>query len=130
MLPSRCLAVLLNGSSRGFLSTMSNRMGISLKRVTEAINTFADISLAASWDNVGLLVEPTSSKNVHHILLTNDLTENVMREAIDLKVDLIVSYHPPIFAPIKRLTNSSWKVGAGHRKQKFFTSKSLLPDFY
>lgn len=27
-----------------------------------------------------------------------------MQEAVDLGTDLIVSYHPPIFAPLKRIT--------------------------
>lgn len=46
---------------------------------------------------------------VEKILLTNDLTEPVMAEAIDKKVDLIISYHPPIFKPLTRITQSNWK---------------------
>jgi len=69
----------------------------------------APLSLAESWDNVGLLVEPSQPKTVRKMLLTNDLTESVMEEAIAASVDLIYSYHPPIFASMKRITNSSWK---------------------
>ena len=48
------------------------------------------------------------------MLLTNDLTEGVMSEAVQRKVDLILSYHPPIFRPLKRLAFSkSWKVSLG-----------------
>merc|ERR1740129_2554415 len=32
-----------------------------------------------------------------------------MKEAVDCKADLIISYHPPIFRPLKRLTSKSWK---------------------
>ena len=32
-----------------------------------------------------------------------------MEEAKDKTVDLILSYHPPIFSPLKRLTQASWK---------------------
>ncbi|XP_057320734.1 NIF3-like protein 1 isoform X2 [Microplitis mediator] len=89
--------------------SMSGTAGLPLKKVVEALNNFANTSLAASWDNVGLLIEPTEPKNVSRILLTNDLTEKVMQEAVDLNTDLIVSYHPPIFAPLKRLTTNAWK---------------------
>ena len=89
---------------------MSESQGLPLKSVIEAMNKFADISLAASWDNVGLLIEPTEPKNIKRILLTNDLTEIVMQEAVDLQVDLIISYHPPIFAALKTITTKTWKV--------------------
>ncbi|RLU23051.1 hypothetical protein DMN91_005329 [Ooceraea biroi] len=84
-------------------------VGMSLKEVVNAIRKFADTSLAASWDNVGLLIEPTQPKIVSCILLTNDLTEDVMDEAIQLKTDLIITYHPLIFAPLKSITTNSWK---------------------
>lgn len=32
-----------------------------------------------------------------------------MKEAITHNSDLIISYHPPIFAPLKRITQKSWK---------------------
>lgn len=48
-------------------------------------------------------------RNIQKIFLTNDLTENVAIEAVEKNVDLIISYHPPIFAPIKRIVQSSWK---------------------
>ncbi|CAK9803197.1 NIF3-like protein 1 [Anthophora plagiata] len=86
-----------------------NSTGISLPQVVDTLQNFADLSLAESWDNVGLLVEPTETKLVSHVLLTNDLTEDVMQEALDLKTDMIITYHPLIFAPIKSVTTRSWK---------------------
>jgi putative NIF3 family GTP cyclohydrolase 1 type 2 len=41
-------------------------VGLNLKEVWAKLNSFAPLSLAASWDNVGLLVEPTGN---HFILL-------------------------------------------------------------
>ena len=46
---------------------------------------------------------------VKKILLTNDLTEPVLNEAVEEKVDLVISYHPPLFRPFKRLTKGNWK---------------------
>ncbi|XP_050477897.1 NIF3-like protein 1 isoform X3 [Bombus huntii] len=87
----------------------SNVAGVPLNQVVDTLKQFADLSLAGSWDNVGLLVEPTETKLVSHILLTNDLTETVMQEALDLKTDMIITYHPLIFNPIKSITTCSWK---------------------
>ena len=88
----------------------SHTMGLPLNSVVDSLNNFANLNLAASWDNVGLLVEPTEPKAISQILVTNDLTENVMQEAVDLKTDLIIAYHPPIFSPLKSINNSTWKV--------------------
>ncbi|KAJ9600783.1 hypothetical protein L9F63_001063, partial [Diploptera punctata] len=83
--------------------------GMPLNDVVSKLKSFASPSLAESWDNVGLLVEPVTKKNVKNILLTNDLTENVMEEAVKMKADLILSYHPPIFSPLKSVTRRTWK---------------------
>lgn len=66
-------------------------------------------TLADSWDNVGLLVEPSPPHTVEKIMLTNDLTPDVMHEAVEKRVNMIISYHPPIFTALKRLTQQSWK---------------------
>lgn len=36
--------------------------------------------------------------------MTNDLTENVLSEAIKNDANLIITYHPLIFRPVTRLT--------------------------
>lgn len=73
------------------------------------LEAFSPTSLAESWDNVGLLSEPSTPRNIEKILLTNDLTEPVMEEAVKEGVGLIVSYHPPVFKPLKSLTQKNWK---------------------
>lgn len=83
---------------------------LTLSSVVDEFNRLAPLSLAEPWDNVGLLVEPSGPKVVRKILLTNDLTHVVMQEAEESSVDLIYSYHPPIFAPMKRISASNWKV--------------------
>jgi len=80
-----------------------------LTEVVQAMEQFAPLSFAEKWDNVGLIVEPSQIVNVKKILLTNDLTDEVMKEAHQKKPNLIVSYHPPIFSGLKRLTMQTWK---------------------
>jgi len=87
----------------------SHRSKMDLKQVVSKLEELAPLSLAESWDNVGLLVEPSDNKTINNIFLTNDLTEPVLTEAIECKSDLIVSYHPPLFRPMKRFTSKSWK---------------------
>ena len=82
---------------------------MELKAVLEVLEQLAPLSLAESWDNVGLLVEPSKPRPVKAILLTNDLTSAVMDEAEAMQCDLIVSYHPPLFRPFKRLVQKDWK---------------------
>lgn len=90
--------------------THTRAVGVGVPSVVQALQKIAPLNLAASWDNVGLLVEPTQRETVHKILLTNDLTEAVVDEAVSLGgVGFIVSYHPPIFVPLKRLTTSTFK---------------------
>lgn len=89
---------------------MFSTKGVSLKTVVGFLESFAPTSLSEKWDNTGLLLQPQNEKPIANVLLTNDLTEDVVQEAVNRSTDLIISYHPPIFRPLKRITASSWKV--------------------
>jgi dinuclear metal center YbgI/SA1388 family protein len=73
------------------------------------LEAVAPLELAESWDNVGLLVEPfrhtgeATRPELRRVLLTIDLTLPVLEEAVAWHADLVVAYHPPIFAGLKRL---------------------------
>jgi dinuclear metal center YbgI/SA1388 family protein len=75
---------------------------VTLAEIAEAMERIAPTHLAESWDNVGLLSGHRSS-TVKKVLLSIDLTPAVHDEAIRLGVDLLLTYHPPIFKPIKHL---------------------------
>ncbi|MCC6521849.1 MAG: Nif3-like dinuclear metal center hexameric protein, partial [Polyangiaceae bacterium] len=78
------------------------RGGTTLAACTAALAALAPLELAESWDNVGLLCGDLAAR-VRRILLCIDLTEAVAGEALALRADLVVAYHPPIFRPIARL---------------------------
>lgn len=87
-----------------FKKFSSYEMGVPLVEVVKKLQEIAPLKLAESWDNVGLLVEPNRNKIINNILLTIDLTEDVVQEAIETKCELIISYHPNIFRPLKQVT--------------------------
>ncbi|XP_050672580.1 NIF3-like protein 1 [Leptidea sinapis] len=82
---------------------------VKLSDVLMVLEKFAPKSLSESWDNTGLLVEPYTPRPISKLLLTNDLTEDVVSEANTLGCAMIISYHPPIFAPLKAITQQAWK---------------------
>lgn len=69
------------------------------------LEQIAPPQLAEEWDNVGLLVEPAQPRKISAVLLTVDLTEEVLVEALTRKVQAVVAYHPPIFRGLKRVTS-------------------------
>jgi dinuclear metal center YbgI/SA1388 family protein len=75
----------------------------SVKEVTRCIEEFAPPAYQESYDNSGLQVGDLNAK-VNSALLTLDVTESVIDEAISLGVKLIISHHPAIFGGLKRIT--------------------------
>ncbi len=59
---------------------------------------------ALEWDNVGLLAG-SLKKEVNTIYIAVDLTDVVIEDAIRVQADMIITHHPMIFSPIKRVTD-------------------------
>lgn len=87
--------------------TCAQQVTMDLRSLVGHMEAIAPSSRAETWDNVGLLLEPSGNPHISCVLLTIDLTEQVLKEAQDLRAGLIVSYHPPIFHALKRLTQQS-----------------------
>ena len=77
----------------------------------EIINIFETLyprDLAYNWDNVGLQIG-SLNKDITNILLTLDLTLEVVEEAIKNKNELIIVHHPLIFSAIKSINTDTYK---------------------
>jgi dinuclear metal center YbgI/SA1388 family protein len=78
---------------------------VKLKEVIRVLETFAPKSLQEDYDNSGLQV--TNSEDlIHGILLTLDVTPEVIDEAIADHCNLIVAHHPVIFRGLKSIDES------------------------
>lgn len=72
--------------------------------VTCAMERIAPLKLAdSSWDNVGLLAESPLPLNERLILVTNDLSTQVVAEAVSKRASMIIAYHPPWFKAAKNM---------------------------
>lgn len=73
----------------------------TVQQVYEVMQRLAPPELAEHWDNPGLLVD--CGGNVHRVLVTLDITPEVVAEAAAKQCTVIVAHHPVIFDPLKRL---------------------------
>ena len=77
-----------------------------MKRIINAIERECPPHLAYSWDNVGLLCG-SADHIAKKVLIALDVTENTVEQAVKNNADVIVSHHPAIFSPLKRITGEN-----------------------
>ena len=73
----------------------------TVQQLYEAMQALAPLELAESWDNPGLLVD--CAGEVTRVLVTLDITPEVVTEAAAKHCEAIVAHHPVIFDPLKKL---------------------------
>jgi len=76
---------------------------MKIKEITDIIEEFAPLSIQEEWDNSGLIVG-SPSQEVHGVLLGFDCTPELVDEAIEKGLDLIVTHHPLIFRGIRHIS--------------------------
>ena len=74
----------------------------TVQQLYDAMKQIAPLELAEGWDNPGLLVD--CGGEVRRVLVALDVTPEVVEEAAAQHCDAIVSHHPVIFSPLKRLS--------------------------
>jgi dinuclear metal center YbgI/SA1388 family protein len=79
---------------------------MTVKEVCEIIETYAPLNYQESYDNSGL---QTGNYNttIKGILISIDITENVVDESIAKNCNMIIAHHPVIFKGLKKLTGSN-----------------------
>ena len=80
---------------------------VKIKDIANALEMFAPLPLQEGFDNSGLQIGLTEAE-VTGVLLCLDVTEEVIDEAVASGCNLIVSHHPLIFSPLKRITGANY----------------------
>ena len=78
-----------------------------LKEIYENLNKIAPFEYQEEWDNSGLLIGDMNAE-VNRILVTLDVTDEVVEQAIAAKADLIISHHPLIFSPVSKINSEDF----------------------
>lgn len=98
---------------------------MKLKDLLDTLDQIAPLRLAESWDNVGLLVGD-AGRDVARAMLTIDFTATVAGETFAAGCDLVIAYHPVIFAPIKRIVAPSPVIDAISRGVSIYCPHTAL----
>lgn len=80
-----------------------------MMKVKDIVNTmehFAPAHLKEDWDNVGLQLGNPQAE-VNRVMLALTPSEEVIQEAIEKQVDLLVTHHPFIFKGVKTLSTDT-----------------------
>ena len=80
---------------------------MKISDITEILENLAHPSLQESYDNAGLLVGNRSAICTG-IIVSLDVTEDVIEEAIRKNCNLIVAHHPIVFKGLKRFTGANY----------------------
>ncbi|NIK13366.1 Nif3-like dinuclear metal center hexameric protein [Alkalibacillus almallahensis] len=81
---------------------------VQAKDIINVLESFAPKSLAFEGDPIGLQVGDLNS-SVEKVMISLDVLENVVDEAIEQNVDLIIAHHPFIFKPLKSINTNDEK---------------------
>jgi dinuclear metal center YbgI/SA1388 family protein len=80
---------------------------MKLSELCNYLDTAIPLSFQEEYDNSGLQIGLPES-DVSSCMLTVDITEEVIDEAVKKGCDLIISHHPLIFKGLKKITGSSF----------------------
>ena len=80
---------------------------MKISDIVEILENLAPPSLQESYDNAGLLVGDRSHICTG-IIVSLDVTEQVIEEAVQKKCNLIVAHHPIVFRGLKRFTGANY----------------------
>jgi dinuclear metal center YbgI/SA1388 family protein len=89
------------------LSVQKSSKEMTIKDITNYLESIAPLVYQESYDNAGLIVGNASAE-VSSVLVTLDSTEEVIDEAIAKGCNLVIAHHPIIFKGLKKLTGKNY----------------------
>ena len=79
---------------------------MTIKELLNILNKVAPFSLQESYDNSGIQFADLDTEIIN-ILLSLDLTEEVLDEAIKNDANVILTHHPILFSPLKQIAKQN-----------------------
>lgn len=76
---------------------------MTVRELYEMLSDRIPEDLREEWDNDGIMCCADDLASVNRVLVTLDVTEEIVDYAIDNGFDLIVSHHPLVFKPISSI---------------------------
>lgn len=80
---------------------------MQVRQITQYLESIAPLAFQESYDNAGLIIGRPEDE-VSGILISLDITEEIVDEAISKHLNLIVSHHPIIFSGLKKLNGKNY----------------------
>lgn len=80
---------------------------MNVKKLYDKLAEIIPEQLREEWDNDGIMCAADYSSEVNNVLITLDVTEEIVDYAISRNFDLIISHHPLIFKPLTGLTEEN-----------------------
>lgn len=80
---------------------------MTVNTLCQLIEEMAPLSFQESYDNAGLQVGDRSWE-ITGVLITLDVTEAVIQEAIEKQCNCIISHHPLLFKGLKKITSNHY----------------------
>jgi len=81
-------------------------MSMTMKEIEQVLDEIAPLRLAEDWDNSGVQID-AGRPHIQKVLVCLEITRDVVTEAIESDVDLIVTHHPLLFSGVKRIDRST-----------------------
>jgi dinuclear metal center YbgI/SA1388 family protein len=78
-----------------------------IKEVCQFLEQWAPLGYQEDYDNAGLLIGDESTE-ITGILISLDITEAIVEEAINKGANMIVAHHPIIFKGLKKITGANY----------------------
>ena len=79
---------------------------MKVKDIAQILEQSVPLAWQESYDNAGLVVGDPEAE-VEGVMVALDATEEVIREAVECGATMVVTHHPIIFSPIKRLVGAN-----------------------
>lgn len=95
------------GQGDGYMTFLFLNSMTKVKDIARLVEEVAPLQLQEDYDNAGYQVGDMENE-VTKVVVCLDITESVVDMAIKLGAELIVSHHPLLFRPIKRITPSDY----------------------